>query len=346
MAKLPEPQHTTLRAIERAVEAEAESGFRAHLGASVIGQECERAVWYGFRWATERRHPGRILRLFARGQREEAVLVDLLRKAGVEVWEADDQGRQFRVSAVGGHFGGSLDGVGRGFVEAPEKPHVLEFKTSGDKAFRDLVKHGVEKSKPEHYAQMMAYMHLMGIDRAYYLAVNKNDDSLHAERVRYSAAAGDAVLAKAQRVIASDRPLPKLSDDPAFFKCKWCDHAPTCHGQAVPVPTCRSCVHATPEMDGNGRWSCAALGKDLTADEQLVGCPSHAFIPDLLASWAEQTDVNGVNIEYSNRRNGLTFANGPGAYSSAELYQAGDLGVIGDEVVDELRRDLGGRACG
>ena len=99
-----------------------------------------------------------------RGRVVSRPVVDLLRRAGVEVWEADEHGRQFRVSAVGGHFGGSLDGAARGLVEAPEKLHVLEFKTSGDKPFRDLVKNGVEKSKPEHFAQMQAYMHLMGID--------------------------------------------------------------------------------------------------------------------------------------------------------------------------------------
>lgn len=351
MAKLPEPQHTTLRAIEQAVEAEAEPGFRAHLGASIIGRECERELWYSFRWATDVRHPPRILRLFARGQREEAVLVELLRKAGVEVHEGDPgTGEQFRCSAVGGHFGGSMDGAAVGLVEAPEKWHCLEFKTHGEKSFKDLAKNGVEKSKPEHWAQCQVYMHLFGLERAFYLAVNKNTDELYAERVKHSAKAGDALLAKAQRIITSDRPLPRLSDDPAFFKCKFCDHAPTCHGDRVPVPTCRTCIHATPEIDGDGRWSCALHGRDLTADEQLSGCPAHAFIPELLGNWAEQIDAHeGGRAEYRNRRNNGTFLNGPEeslAYSSVELYQAGDVGVIGASETDQLRREFGGRVSG
>ena len=45
-------------------------GFREHLGASLIGKSCERALWYDFHWATRSRHEGRILRLFETGQRE------------------------------------------------------------------------------------------------------------------------------------------------------------------------------------------------------------------------------------------------------------------------------------
>lgn len=353
MAALPEPEHTTLRAIERAVEAEASPDFRAHLGASILGRKCERELWYSFRWATVRRHPARILRLFARGQREEAVLVDLLRKAGVTVHEVDPEtGEQFRCSAIGGHLGGSMDGAGVGFVEAPEKWHALEFKTHNDRSFKALLKDGVLKAKPEHHAQMMVYMHLFGLDRAYYLAVNKNDDSLYAERVRHSVQAGDALIAKAERIIASDRPLPKLSDDPGWYECKFCDHHALCHGQAVPPPTCRTCMHATPELDGNARWSCAYHQTDRSEQEQLHGCEAHAYIPDLLANWAEPTDAIGANVEYLNRLNGQQFFNGPGvdigadAYASAELYAAKDLAVIGSTPADAVREAFGGRVVG
>ena len=63
----------TLAAIEAAVLRQAEDGLRAHLGASLIGRSCERALWYGFRWSKRAAHEPRILRLFARGQREEDV---------------------------------------------------------------------------------------------------------------------------------------------------------------------------------------------------------------------------------------------------------------------------------
>lgn len=340
MAALPEPLHSTLRAIERAVEAEADDGFRAHLGASVIGRPCERAGWYTFRWATRATHSGRILRLFARGQREEQTLVELLRKAGVEVHDQDGAGQQFRVSAIGGHFGGSLDGCAIGLVEAPEKWHVLEFKTHNDKSFAKLVKEGVERAKPEHYAQMQVYMALTGMDRAFYLAVNKNDDSLHGERVRFDQGAADALMQKAQRIIASDRPPARLSEDPAWYECKFCDHRLTCHAGAVPPPSCRTCIHATPELYGEGVWSCARHQVELTHAEQLAGCPSHAYIPDLLAFWAEPIDAHGSSVEYRNKLTDRTFLNGPDdhAYSSAEIHAAQDLAMVGARQVDDLKK--------
>lgn len=352
MAALPEPQHTTLRAIEAAVEAKADTGFRAHLGASIIGRPCDRSIWYSFRWATLARHPGRMLRLFGRGQREEDVFAELLRDAGFTVHTIDPRtGEQFRVSAIGGHFGGSMDGAGQGFPES-SKWHVLEMKTHNRKSFRDLTKHGVEKSKPEHFAQMQIYMALNGLERAMYLAVCKDDDALHIERVKLRQTEADRLLARARNIITSDRPPAKINDDPAWYQCQFCDHSPTCHANAVPPPTCRTCMHSTAELDGNGRWSCAVRERDLTEAEQIAGCPEHNYTPDLLANWAEVTDAIGRNVEYRNKLNGSHFLNGPGedigaeAYSSVEIYKARDARVIGAPETDALKREFAAEVTG
>jgi hypothetical protein len=82
----PHPLHQliddTLEAAQR-----AEKPFRDHLGGSMIGQECERRIWYGFRWAKIEYHPARIIRLFSRGHFEEFRFVSYLRSAGIEVRE-------------------------------------------------------------------------------------------------------------------------------------------------------------------------------------------------------------------------------------------------------------------
>jgi hypothetical protein len=140
MAELPVITSLTREAIFSVYEADASDGFRSHLGASLIGKECERALWYDFRWVTRSKHPGRLLRLFETGQLEEARLVLNLRRTGATVLEVDPEtGRQFRVQAHGGHFGGSLDGVAINLLEAPKVWHVLEFKTHSNKSFGDLV---------------------------------------------------------------------------------------------------------------------------------------------------------------------------------------------------------------
>jgi len=304
MAKLPQNATTppTVLAIYRHYEEKRGEWRRAHLGGSQIGQPCERALWYGFRWASAPEFPGRVLRLFDTGHREEARLVADLRAIGIEVHEVDpDTGEQFRVSAHGGHFGGSIDGAGRGFQESSQW-HVLEFKTSNTKRFRELKAKGVEKARPEHYAQMQVYMHLTGMRRAYYLAVCKDNDEIYGERVRYSKADAEQLIERARRIIAADSPPPRLSEDPEYYICRWCDHRPICHGDMLPEVSCRTCLHATPELDGDRRWSCARWQKDLSLGEQKAGCSEHLYIPGV-TPW-EVADADPAE-------NSVTYENGP-----------------------------------
>ena len=144
MAPLPAPASPTVAAIYAAYEADAETGYRAPLGASMIGTECPRAIWYGFRWATRARHTGRILRLFQTGHLAEPRFVADLRRIGVTVLEVDPEtGRQWTLRDAGGHFGGSMDAVAIAFPEAPMAWHVCEFKTHSAKSFAKLQAEGV-----------------------------------------------------------------------------------------------------------------------------------------------------------------------------------------------------------
>jgi len=280
MAELPEVPTPTLTAIYADYEARQGDGFRDHLGASIIGKSCARALWYDFRWVTPARHSGRLLRLFETGQLEEDRLVRNLRATGATVLEVDPEtGRQFRVEAHSGHFSGSLDGVAIGILEAPKTWHVLEFKTHGTKSFNERTARGVVLAKPQHAAQMQIYMHLMGLTRALYLAVSKDTDALHAERIEADPEAGQRLLARAGRIIDAARPPSRISEDPAWFECRLCPHQGVCHGEAAPVTTCRSCLHATPGKDG---WHCARHDQPLGAAQQRTGCRYHLFIPDLI----------------------------------------------------------------
>lgn len=310
MAPLPpaaQPQ-MTVAAIYAAYEAAATDGRRPHLGASVIGTECERALWFTFRWATVPKHDGRMLRLFDTGNRAEERFVADLRRAGVTIMDVDPEtGRQWRVQDAGGHFGGSMDGVAIGILEAPKAWHVCEFKTHSEKSFRKLVAEGVEKAKPLHFAQMQIYMLLTGMERAFYLAVNKNTDELYQERVRLDREVAMRLHAKALRVIASPVPLARISDDPSWYLCRSCDHAPVCHGGAMPERHCRSCLHSTP-VDGGG-WHCARHDTALSDADQRTGCAAHLFIPDLVPGQQEDAGEDWVSYRM---RDGSAWVDGAG----------------------------------
>jgi hypothetical protein len=348
MAALPQPQHQTVQAIYGLHEQrEAEQPPRSHLGASVIGHACERYLWLHFRWAGREAFDGRMLRLFQYGQQLEGRLVAELRAVGVEVHDTDEQGRQFRVSAIGGHFGGSMDGAAIGLAEAPKTWHVLEFKSSNDKLFAELQAKGVREAKPMHWAQMQTYMGLTGMTRALYLVENKNTSALYQERVEADATEFARLMTRAERVITAPEPPPRLSADPAWFACKWCHFRAQCHGTEAPEVNCRTCAHSTPELDGDARWSCALHKRDMTAAQQFVGCDGHRYIPILLERIGEQagaTDEADGNAAVSYRTSaGETFVNGaPPAFSSAEIRAARHKTMLGDDQLQQLKAEWPG----
>lgn len=256
-----------------------EEGFRSHLGASLIGRECERELWYSFRWVDKASFPGRVLRLFNRGHLEEPRMVALLRLIGCEVYQYTD-GKQFRISDHSGHFGGSLDAVIKGLPECPELYVLGEFKTHGDKSFQKVKEEGVRKAKFEHYVQMQVYMGKAGLTAALYLAVNKNDDELYAELLDFDQAIFDAFILRARGIIYAKVPPKKLNDSPSWYKCKFCDKRDVCHMGKAPERNCRTCEYAYPALDG--MWHCGhGEGHDLDEGEQLRGCEHYSLIPAL-----------------------------------------------------------------
>jgi len=187
MTKLPQTE-TTVDNLYEYIKEHSKQRHSYRIGASWIGSDCDRAIWYKFRWAKMATFDGRMLRLFRTGKFAEDELSKDLRNTGATVLDVDpESGKQFFFDDLGGHFCGYMDGAGVGFVEAPATWHVIEYKTHNDKSFKDLKKNGVEKSKPAHYAQLQVYMGWSGMERALYVALNKNTDEIYIERVKYNA---------------------------------------------------------------------------------------------------------------------------------------------------------------
>lgn len=275
--------HPVLHAINQAIEAQQEDGMRQHLGASIIGRECARQVWYSFRWAKTIKHAGRLLRLFNRGHREEERFVAWLRDAGIQIETHDPAtGEQWRIFALNGHFGGSLDGLAwnvpgvEQYGLAWDEKILTEFKTHGDKSFKKLVSEGVKKSKPEHYAQMQTYMKFRGLRLALYLAINKNDDEIYAEFVPFDAMVADMMIGKASHIIPLNNPPPRITEDPSWFSCRFCDFKAECHQRKELAVNCRTCIFSVPT--DNGEWRCSNWNAVIPLDVQKVGCNSYKQI--------------------------------------------------------------------
>lgn len=250
-----------------------DEGHRSHMGASILGNDCARAIWYSFRWATKSNFSGRMLRLFNRGHMEEARLIASLLTIGCQVYQQDENGNQFRITHADGHLGGSGDGIVVGCPDLAQGMQALcEFKTHNDKSFKELKDKGIRDAKLEHYVQMNLYMRKMGMAVSLYLAVNKNDDEIYGEIVPLNTELADKFLDRGTNLIYADEPPKKLNESPGFWKCRFCDHRPVCHLKGVPEFNCRTCRagQITP-----GGWTCMRTGIPLDKEAQAKGCSGY-----------------------------------------------------------------------
>lgn len=264
---------------EDAFRATDES-FRSHLGASLIGRDCPREVWYRFRWVKKAKFSGRMLRLFNRGHLEESRFVALLLMIDCEVWQYDNNGKQFRVSSANGHFGGSLDSVLRGCPDLdPAVPILGEYKTHNQKSFDALMKEGVRQSKFEHFIQSQIYMKGQSLSWALYTAINKNNDALYMELIPFDREQADMYWDRAHILIQSTTPPQKINESPGWFKCKMCDLNSICHFNGEVERNCRTCTYAN--VGGAGSWVCSHKVKNLSTDEQIIGCNDYLKLTTL-----------------------------------------------------------------
>ncbi len=269
-------QRETLPLCHDAYSEDAEKG-RSHLGASVIGRQCARELWYSFHWAHFEQAEARMLRLWNRGHLEEGRMIALLRMIGVVVHQHTADGKQIRIVDHDGHFGGSCDSVLEGVPDIPDRPLLGEYKTHSEKYFEELLRKGVKEAKPEHWVQMNIYMRKLRLEWGLYMAVNKNTDAIHAELVYADTQAADAYLARAGGIILADRPPPRISNSPSFFQCRYCDMRAVCHEKALPAVNCRTCEHSRIAPDGG--WGCAKHDALIPKDVQRVGCANYTLNP-------------------------------------------------------------------
>lgn len=342
--KIPEPINSLSALIDKAHEDRQEPP-RPHLGASLLGHPCDRWLWLSFRWSVIEKFQGRILRLFRRGQNEEAQIVSDLRAIGINI--VSTGGAQSRVD-FGSHVSGSLDGViTHGVPEAPAKKHIAEFKTHAKKSFDDLVKSGVESSKPAHFIQMQVYMLGKKIDRALYVGVCKDDDRIYTERVRLDKAVAEKAVARGVRITMLDRmPEPCAGASPDWYQCKWCPAHKFCHDTKLTKEiNCRTCAHstATPES----KWTCARYDNiELAVENQRTGCNSHVLHPDLVP-WDRVDSDNAHEAVYlidgKPVRNGEA---GDNCFSSKEIVSNPNACANPDEIINGLRAEFDARICG
>lgn len=220
-------------ALERSRENEAP---REYLGASRIGEECDRKLAYEYMKVPGRPFTPRTLRIFAAGHLFEDMVADWLRAGGFDLRVKNARGGQFGFEAMGGRIKGHIDGC---IVDGPDIGYVYpggwECKSLNDRSWTDTVKKGVKKSKPVYFSQMQLYMGYLELPWFLFSAINKNTSEIYHELVTYDAAVTQALSDRAVDIIRTAEAgvlPPRISNDPNFFKCRFCDHHGPCWGTA------------------------------------------------------------------------------------------------------------------
>lgn len=208
---------------------------RYYLGASSIGEECSRKLWYRYNGHKEK-FDAKTLRRFADGHRTEDVVLGWVKSCpGIEIFTRGVDGNQIGFSSFGGNFAGHYDGIGRGFPQAPKTWHIVEIKCVNEKAFEELKKlksqnekTAIELWNPEYWSQVQVYMHMEGLTRSIHIVATPGARDLISVRTDYNKAHAEAMLAKAKRIIDAKEPLERIGG-PTFWKCKQCSFRDICH---------------------------------------------------------------------------------------------------------------------
>lgn len=265
------------RIYEAIEKEEAKDLYLARIGASSVGEECLRASWLSWRAYDDKKFSGRMLRLFRTGHLQEDRIIEDLKRAGFELWSHDSDGKQWTYTDETGHFVCKLDGVIRGIPGSEKTAHDLEIKTHSLKSYEDVKRKGVQVSKPQHYWQMQAGMMFSKLSRALYVALCKNDEDYHVERIYPDEEVQSKIQAKIIKLVEATIPPSGISSDGKAFGCKWCDMKEVCTGEKEPIRTCRSCENVI-VCKNEGAWVCGLTGQILSNDQQKRACEDYKVL--------------------------------------------------------------------
>jgi len=294
------------------VETNTERHQRFYLGISGIGNPNQRLLWMRYRWLMPDDWQPRVLRLLDLGNVVEEHLIEKLRKIpGATIYDVQDNGKQFRTQALGGHVKGHMDGMAENLPGLKENTkYLLEFKTANDSRFKNLEKLGSYCGWSEEYdAQIHLYMGLFKLDHCIAIVYNKNNSALYTEIVDFDYLKFEMLMEKAENILLTNTPPDNYIPETdyrirSFMSVK---ERAAYLGRSLPEKVhCRSCRFASADVKkGDAYWHCSQHDKKIDEERQTKGCPRHNYIPELIPATMVEEDANFVIYE----KDGFRFIN-------------------------------------
>lgn len=193
---------------------------RNYIGASSIGSECLRKIWYEFK-GEKGEIPPKTRRTFEIGELLECIVLDWLENSGIKIsrkllnFESKD-------SLLKGHADAIL-------IEKGIPVRIIEIKTAKDASFRIFKGKGLKLWNPQYYAQVQSYMGMSGVHKGYIIVLNKDNSDLADELVEFDEEYYQELEQKALMISQAQIPPPRISGSPLWYKCKLCKFNKVCH---------------------------------------------------------------------------------------------------------------------
>jgi hypothetical protein len=231
------------------LNAPRKEAVRAYLGASIVGNQCLAYLAFSLRGFPETPVDGRLQRIFNLGHVIEDVVLNDLKKAGLDIIDRDSNGRQIEWVMYGGHV--KMHGDGQ-IAEDGKIVAILEIKSMGDSKYKEFVAKGIRNSHRNYYEQVMLMMAGSGIPTAVLIAYNKNNSDYHSEVVEFDEIYSASQRLRIEQVLSNL--ATKISSDPSDWRCRECFKRTACWEQSQPEKACRNCQFALAVPDGE--WWC------------------------------------------------------------------------------------------
>lgn len=220
---------------------------RNYIGASAIGDECARKVQLDL-WPTfhpAKRPPRKLpleaksIAIFERGHRAEPLVAEWLRAAQYDLVTEKAEGGQFGFITGDAQIRGHADGLFRNFFpsDSPRLSDIIasmalwENKCVNGKGFRAVARHGVLKQYPKYDTQVQLLMAYLELPATLFSFLNAETGELWFELTPFNQQRAQAASDRAVHILRATRAgdlLPKVSNDPSYFACRFCDFREEC----------------------------------------------------------------------------------------------------------------------
>lgn len=213
---------------------------RDYIGASSLGGACARQIQMEYISDDTEDFSAKTLRIFELGNKIEEMVRDELIASGFYLeceFSRTNPERKLSFSCAGGLVRGHVDGIIYGHsgeeFEDFKFPFIWECKSVNSKNWVRLKKHGAKKAFPKYAAQGALYQAYMEMTEnpVLFTFVNKDNCEIHYEFVDFDCELAQEVSDKAYYIVKntnSGNLMPKISDDPENFNCRFCRFKDKC----------------------------------------------------------------------------------------------------------------------